>query len=65
MFQKSRVKKPYADPLFVKLGEQAGYPKWNFYKYLLDREGNLVDSYSSFTSPNSKAFHEKIEGLLF
>ena len=65
MFQKSHVKKQYADPLFRQLGEQAGYPKWNFYKYLLDRDGNLVSSYSSFTSPGNKKFLKQIEALLF
>lgn len=65
MFQKSRVKKNAADPLFVQLGEQAGYPRWNFYKYLIDRNGNLVDSYSSFTSPSDKKLVGKIETLLF
>ena len=63
MFQKSRVKKNAADPLFVQLGEQAGYPRWNFYKYLLDRDGELIDSYSSLTSP--KKLTGKIEALLF
>lgn len=65
MFQKSHVKKSNADPLFAQLGKQAGYPRWNFYKYLLDRDGNLVESYSSFTSPMSKSFLKKIESLLF
>lgn len=65
MFQKSHVKKGIADPLFKKLGDQAGYPKWNFYKYLLDRDGKLVESYSSITSPTNKSFRNKIEGLLF
>ena len=65
MFQKSYVKKGKADPLFQKLGDQAGYPRWNFYKYLLDRDGNLVEKYSSVTSPNSKGFQQRIEGLLF
>jgi len=65
MFQKSRVKKNAADPLFRQLGEQAGYPRWNFYKYLIDRNGELVDSYSSFTSPSDKKLVGKIETLLF
>jgi len=65
MFQKSRVKKNAADPLFAQLGEQAGYPRWNFYKYLIDRNGELVDSYSSFTSPSDKKLVGKIETLLF
>lgn len=64
MFAKTRVTKRSASPLFKQLGEQKGYPKWNFYKYLLDREGNLVESYSSITSPKSKQFISKLESLL-
>ena len=65
MFQKSHVKKKYADPLFKQLGEQGGYPRWNFYKYLIDRDGELVETYSSFTSPSDKKVTRKIETLLF
>jgi glutathione peroxidase len=28
-------------------------PKWNFYKYLIDEEGNLIKSFGSNTSPLS------------
>ena len=31
-------------------------PKWNFYKYLFDREGSLISSWSSMTKPD----HSKI-----
>jgi len=64
MFQKSHVKSKYADPLFKQLGSQKGYPRWNFYKYLLNRKGELVDSYSSMTSPSSSSFKKDIEALL-
>lgn len=65
MFAKTNVRKKYADPLFSKLGEAAGeYPKWNFHKYLLDREGKLIASFSSFTGPNSRRLVRKIESLL-
>jgi glutathione peroxidase len=26
---------------------------WNFYKYLVGRDGKLIDSYSSITTPDS------------
>jgi glutathione peroxidase len=39
-------------------------PKWNFYKYLMDKNGNIVDSYSQFTKPNSKSFIKTIEKTL-
>ncbi|MBK1705630.1 glutathione peroxidase [Halochromatium glycolicum] len=65
MFEKIHVKKGQAAPLYQYLAEQTGaYPKWNFYKYLIDREGNVVDYYSSITSPQSKKFLKAIEKLL-
>lgn len=65
MFEKTRVRKKYADPLYKNLGEAADeYPAWNFHKYLLDRNGNLVHSYSSFTKPLSKRLVKKITTLL-
>ncbi|MBI1424990.1 MAG: glutathione peroxidase [Gammaproteobacteria bacterium] len=65
MFAKTRVIKPYADPLYQRLAEAAGeYPAWNFHKYLINRDGRLVASYSSSTKPESKKLVEKIESLL-
>lgn len=65
MFEKTRVRKGEADPLFERLAEEAGgYPKWNFYKYLIDRDGKVVDYFSSFTSPESSKLTSAIEKLL-
>ena len=65
MFEKARVRKGVADPLFQRLAELGGgYPKWNFFKYLIDRNGELVESYSSFTQPESKKLVDTIESLL-
>lgn len=65
MFAKTQVRKNNADPLYRNLGEAAGeYPAWNFHKYLLDRNGQLVASYSSFTGPSSGRLIKKIETLL-
>ena len=65
MFAKTRVKKGAADPLFQALGDTAGrYPKWNFHKYLIDRDGRLVDNYLSITSPQSRRLVSAVEGLL-
>lgn len=53
MFEKIRVAEPHADPLFKALAQQANgdYPRWNFHKYLLDRRGQLVGSFSSQIEP--------------
>lgn len=65
MFEKTHAKKGIADPLFQTLGDLSGtYPSWNFYKYLIDRDGNLVDVYSSMTGPTNKRIVNKIETLL-
>jgi glutathione peroxidase len=65
MFAKSRVSEGQADPLFQALGEAAGrYPQWNFHKYLIDREGNLVDNYLSFVTPQNRGLIEAIEAHL-
>jgi len=65
MFAKTQVKKGAADPLFRSLGEAAGrYPKWNFHKYLIARDGRLVDNYLSWTSPQSDRIVKAVEELL-
>jgi glutathione peroxidase len=47
-------------PLFRHLAT----PKWNFYKYLINRKGEVVESFSSFTGPDSDSVHEAIEAVL-
>jgi glutathione peroxidase len=65
MFEKISVKKGKADPFYQYLAQQTGvYPKWNFYKYLIDRTGRVVDVYSSMTSPKSKKLVRAIEAAL-
>lgn len=65
MFEKISVNKDKADPLFRALAQEAGaYPSWNFYVYLLDRDGSVVEYYTSFTSPQSTEVVSAIERLL-
>ncbi len=40
------------------------FPKWNFYKYLITKEGNLHSWYSSVTKPNSEKFINILEKIL-
>ena len=39
-------------------------PSWNFYKFLFDRSGSLVESWSSITKPDSKKITKKINNLI-
>ena len=65
MFAKTSVRQENADPLYRRLaGLAAGYPQWNFHKYLLDRNGKLVGSYPSKVEPQSAELITAIEKLL-
>jgi glutathione peroxidase len=65
MFAASSVRGDAANPLFRQLAAQAGRePKWNFYKYLVSREGKVVGSYTSMTAPQDKALLQDIEKQL-
>jgi glutathione peroxidase len=39
-------------------------PKWNFHKILINKEGIIVDTFSSFTKPMSKKITKVIENIL-
>ena len=43
---------------------KSAVPKWNFYKILINQEGKIEDTFSSFTSPTSNKIVSKIEELL-
>ena len=65
MFAKSSVSGNNPNPLFKMLIAKTGTtPKWNFYKYLIDRNGNVVESYGSMTKPTSTSITGEIEKLL-
>ncbi|QQL48448.1 glutathione peroxidase [Mucilaginibacter ginkgonis] len=70
MFNKMRVRGPYADPLFKFLsdkkqnGKVGAAPKWNFHKYLIDKDGKVRDFFYPFTKPNTTKVKKKIEQLL-
>lgn len=65
MFTKTAVTGDAAVPFFKQLAQDPGQrPKWNFYKYLIGRDGKLLDSYNSMTSPDSKSLMQAIEKSL-
>ena len=39
-------------------------PKWNFHKILINKEGKIEDTFTSFTKPMSKKLINKIENIL-
>ena len=70
VFQKIRTRGEYADPLYKFLankkqnGHVGAAPRWNFHKYLINRDGEVVDFFYPFTKPNSARIKKKIVKLL-
>ena len=59
------VKGRAAHPFFQWMKKEYGFtPRWNFYKVLLDPDGNLVETYNSITKPTSPKITAKIEQFL-
>ena len=56
-----------AHPFYKKARKTLGFgsaPKWNFHKYLINRNGKLVDFFNSTTTPQDEKLITKIEELL-
>lgn len=65
MFEKTHVVGPQASPLYRGLAAAAGEaPAWNFHKYLIGRDGRLIASYPSRTSPDDPKVVAAIERAL-
>lgn len=65
MTSPQRVRGRAAHPLFRHMAEESGSaPRWNFYKYLLDGEGKVVEVFSSRVAPDDPELVEAIERLL-
>ena len=65
MFEKSSVTKVSANPLFASLSASTGVmPQWNFYKYVVDRNGQPVAGYGSRTTPDDRELVQVIERAL-
>jgi glutathione peroxidase len=65
MFEKVQVKGDAADPFYQYLARAAGeQPRWNFHKYLLDRNGRVVASFPSQVEPDNERLVGMIEALL-
>ena len=60
MFEKVTVKEGDAHPFFDDLAAAAGtYPTWNFHKFLIGRDGQLIREFSPRTQPyNDKLVKE-------
>lgn len=65
MFASSSVTGAGANPLYTELIKATGnQPKWNFNKYLIDRNGKVVEYFPSKVTPQDPALVSKIEQAL-
>ena len=69
LFARDHVKGPQKQSVYKYLTEAAnpelsGEVKWNFEKFMVDRNGQLRYRFSSITGPSSKKIIKAIEGLL-
>jgi len=65
MFAKSSVKGPQAIDLFKQLTAQTDTPpRWNFYKYLISRDGQTVKAFNSMTGPMDRDLVKLLEKML-
>ena len=67
MTAKQKVIGGNAHPLYRWIAEQLGEdaaPKWNFHKYLIGTDGELVDAWPSRVAPMSKEIVGAIEATL-
>jgi glutathione peroxidase len=56
-----------AHPFYIWARSTLGFgtaPKWNFHKYLIGRDGSLIDYFNSTTAPDSERLQKAIETAL-
>jgi glutathione peroxidase len=65
MFASTQVTGANANPLYAELIKATGnQPKWNFNKYLIDRDGKVLEYFPSKVTPQDPALVSKIEHAL-
>jgi glutathione peroxidase len=65
MFEKASVTSLKTNPLYADLAARTGQsPRWNFHKYLIDRNGNPAGTFASDIEPDSRQLVALVEKLL-
>ena len=67
MTTKIDVKGENAHPIYLWAKENYGssaVPKWNFHKILINKQGKIEETYSSFTNPMSNKVIKKLDEIL-
>jgi glutathione peroxidase len=64
MFATTTVRGDSANELFQALNQATAAPRWNFTKYLIDRDGNVVERFGSRTTPLESELEQRVQELL-
>ena len=64
MFAPIGVTGAQAHPLFRELAAASAPPRWNFFKYVVDRDGRVLASFPSAISPDSRELREALDRAL-
>ena len=63
-----KIKGDGAHPLYKWISGNTsviGQPRWNFHKYLISKEGQILNWFSSMTSPTSEGLLKQVEEALY
>ncbi|WDE05815.1 glutathione peroxidase [Thalassomonas viridans] len=64
MLKTINVRGSDAHPIFKHLADKTTSPKWNFYKYLVSRDGKAIRHFNSRVTPDDAEFIQAIEAAL-
>jgi glutathione peroxidase len=64
LFAKVSVRGDGQSPVYRFLAADHGEPKWNFHKYLVDREGRVLKAFRTAVAPEDPALRAAIEAAL-
>jgi glutathione peroxidase len=64
LYEKLEVKGPGQAPLYHFLTAKHGEPAWNFHKYLVGKDGQVIQAFPSKVAPDSPELKAAIEAAL-
>jgi glutathione peroxidase len=64
MFEKGKTKGAGQSPVYELLSKKDGEPKWNFHKYLVGKDGQVIEAFPSKVTPESPELRSAIDKAL-
>ncbi len=64
LFEKVDVKGPQQSPIYAFLAQEHGEPKWNFHKYLVGKDGRVIQAFPSQVEPEGPELKAAIDAAL-